>query len=377
MKIHTYSKEKKDLENLLKKYNIEYKIIEYKDKCTDFYDLKFQGNKEFIDNAYIINIKNWKSEYYDYLDIEDNGKPKTYIHYKNYMKWRVPLLKKSKPLEVRNLKNVYPIYVVSYKRFNSPYTINILKQMNIYFKVCIKEEEYNDYLTILPKENILVMSKEYEDNENQIGNYNSIPQRNKCFDDSVENGYKKHWVLDDNIRHFSYKNEQKNHKFNVSDFFYYIENFVHNINEEVGIISPNYEQDCAGIHTAPSYTVNTKNYSCLLIDNNIFLKYNIRWRKCYNEDVRLTLECLINGIRTIGVNIFTIKKIPTGKCSGGNQEAYENFSKLGFQKKVDEIIHDFPRYIALTTKRHKDNRPHHRFKNMKDFDSFKFITFKR
>jgi len=376
MKIHTFGTEKEDLEQLLTKYNIKYKIITYKDKCTDFYDLKFEGNKEFISKACIIEVKDWKKEYYKYLDIEESAKPKAYIHYKNYMKWRVPLLKKSKPLKVKNLKNRYPIYVVSYKRYETPYTINILKQMNIDFKVCIKQEEHDNYLTILPEENILVMSKEYEQNENQLGNYNSIPQRNRCLEDSIENGFDKHWILDDNIRHFSYKNQQKNHMFNVSDFFFYIEHFVNNINEEVGIISPNYEQDTPGIQTGPSFTINTKNYSCLLIDNNIFMKYNIRWRKCYNEDVRLTLECLTNGVRTIGVNMFTIKKIITGKCKGGNQEAYKNFSKLGFQNKVDEIIDEYPRYIALTTKRHKDERPHHRFKNLKDFAHFKFVTFK-
>ena len=95
------------------------------------------------------------------------------------------------------------------------------------------------------------------------------------------------------------------------------------------ILSPNYTNDVKG-YRCP-YNINTKNYSCILVNNEVLKKNKIKWRKKFNEDVRIMLDCLENGIRCIGMNMFLIKKSSTGSVKGGGNCSiyeYERPSKI-------------------------------------------------
>jgi len=378
MKIHSFTGENDDLITLLNHHpsgNISYKQEIFKKPIRYDCFMEFSGNEEFIKNHFVYHILEWKDEYFEYLNIKPHKFK--YSYFKTYQEWKYKVIKSVNPLEnivLTNQQPKYPIYVVSYKRSKTPYTIDCLKTMKIDFKVCIKEEDEQDYLEILPSNQLLILYKHDELEENEKGDYNSIPQRNLCMMDSISLGYDKHWILDDNIERFAYRNKQKDTNFNYSDFFIQIENFSNNIVEEVGLISPNYTFDYgSSVFDRSPYNINCKNYSCILINNAVLQKYKICWRKKYNEDVRLTLDCLLNKVRTIGLNVLLIQKLSTGKLKGGNQDAYKNFTKEGFEDKLNELIQEYPEYITRTTERHKDGRPHHKIKYDK-FKDFKYFT---
>ena len=385
MKIHTTITQCNDIEKILNDNNILFKKIVDKNssKYKTYYNYnlpEYTYNEKFIDIHiyYEINDKKWKEEYFILFDVKPTKNK--YIHYGNFNNIKKLLFEQQNiKINIPFQQPKYPIYVISYKRFEYFYTIKFLEQMNVKYYLCIREKEKNDYFQQLQKHNytnytFLLMDEKYESEQNIIGNYGSIPQRNKCWKHSTTNHYTSHWILDDNIDGFYIYNRQKKYEYNHSSFFSLLEQFRDNIVEPIGLLSPNYTWDFPSIDHRIPFNINRKNYSCILINNELLEKYNIKWRKTYNEDVRLTLDCLINEIRTIGFNQFLIKKKSTGKVKGGNEEIYKNYTIDGFKNKYDEIKNEYPLYINSIQK-HKDSRPHHSIKTTK-FDYFKFVTFK-
>jgi hypothetical protein len=64
--------------------------------------------------------------------------------------------------------------------------------------------------------------------------------------------------------------------------------------------------------------LNTRIYSCLLIDNSA----PYRWRGRYNEDTDLSLRVLKDGYCTIQFNAFLAGKVTTQRMKGGNTEEF-------------------------------------------------------
>ena len=64
----------------------------------------------------------------------------------------------------------------------------------------------------------------------------------------------------------------------------------------------------------PEFNLNTRIYSCLLIDHHQI--NHLRWRGRYNEDTDLCLRALKEGWCQILFNTFLQKKIATMKMSG-------------------------------------------------------------
>ena len=381
MKIHSETKYENELETILDENKIPYKkfVDKVNKKYKTYYTPKlpeYTFDEKYISNhvIYEISKKEWKQEYFSLF-----GKIPSklnYIHYKDFSSVKGKNIDCCIDTTIK--KPNFPIYVISYQRHEKFYTIKYLEEMELNYFLCIKEKEVLSYVTRLETlgykyYELLVMNEEYEKKENNIGNYASIPQRNKCWEHSVTNGHKSHWILDDNIDGFYIYNKQCKVSYNHFSFFTYMEIFRENVIESVGLVSPNYKWDFPDIDYRQPFNINRKNYSCILVNTELLDKYRIRWRKTYNEDVRLTLDCLLNGIRTIGFNQFLINKKPTGSVHGGNEEIYKKHSIEGFRDKFNEIKEEFPDLIR-SIKKHKDGRMHHSIKTV-CFNSFKKITF--
>ncbi len=106
------------------------------------------------------------------------------------------------------LKNKYPIYIISKGRHKSCITANELIYLKVDFSIVVEPQEYDLYKKEFPNINII------KTNFSNLGQ-GSIPVRNFVWDHSIKEGYKKHWILDDNIEHFHILNE--NEKYRVSD----------------------------------------------------------------------------------------------------------------------------------------------------------------
>jgi hypothetical protein len=382
MKIHTTTIQCEEVEKILYDNNILFKkIIDRKlSKYKNYYNYnlpEYTYNDEYVKNHIYYEIKNWKPEYFQLFNTPQSKKK--YIHYGNFDDFRRVLLSGKVIINVETKQPNYPIYIISYQRFEKLYTIKYLEEMNINYYICIKEKEKNNYLISLQKQNyknynFLIMDEKYELEQNNNGNHGSIPQRNKCWEHSVKNGFKSHWILDDNINGFYIYNKQKKYEYNHSSFFSLLEEFRDNIIEPIGLLSPNYTWDFPSIDHRIPFNINRKNYSCILINTELLDKYDIKWRKTFNEDVRLTLDCLLHEIRTIGFNQFLIDKKPTGSVKGGNTEIYKQHTIEGFKDKFNEIKNEYPEFIE-SIKKHKDERLHHNIKTSK-FNYFKNVSFK-
>ena len=352
---------------IVEKENKKYiSILEEEKKLDDLGLLENTYNEDFVKNHTLIKISNTE-------DIEkckqiEELKPVRNNIYNSPCYSQLKILMSQKPLNYLSDAGEpeYPVYIISHKRSQYLYTMKCLEKMKITYIICIREDESKEYIQELEKNNcskysLLLMSKKWEEEQNYLGNYGSIPQRNLCWSHS-QNILKKskHWLLDDNIKNFIVRVNQRDYKDEQGINFNEIELFLKNITSPVGLIGMNYTNDYPSIDFRKRYNLNTKVYSCMLINTELLESKKIKgWRGKYNEDVRLTIECLINGLNTIGFNQYLINKCRTGSLKGGNKEIYKNHSSQGYQDKFDEIFVEYPNYIS-NIKKYKDERSHHK-----------------
>ena len=248
-------------------------------------------------------------------------------------------------MDNKNIK--YPIYIVSKGRAYNPISARMFIDNNIDFKIVVEPQEYEQYLEKISKKNILVLPFK------NLG-LGSYPARNYCWEHSIKNGYKWHWIFDDNIYIIgTVKNGTRriiNHCENEA--IVYIESFIEKFSN-LAIIGFNYDYFITK-ETKKSFVVNTHVYSGMLIKNNL----SFRWRLKYNEDVDLCLQALNRKLCTILFNKYYIKKVSTVcKLKGGNQtELYKNNDPKLKHKKAKMLCLQWPKYVKLVK---RFNRPHH------------------
>jgi hypothetical protein len=219
----------------------------------------------------------------------------------------------------------YPIYIISKGRADSRLTQRSLEEMGVPYKIVIEECEYDDYAKKVPEQKILTLPPGFRENplyakpdpEGRIGG--SIPARNFVWEHSISEGYARHWILDDNMRNFYRVNRNKRSKMKTGIGFALIEDFTERFSN-VQISGMNYFGFMPKNQKAPPYYLNSRIYSCILIDNSV----KHRWRGKFNEDTDLSLNILKDGSCSLLFNSFVAGKIATHTMSGGNTEAVYN-----------------------------------------------------
>ena len=215
----------------------------------------------------------------------------------------------------------YPVYIVSKGRHESMLTSKSLSRMKVPHFITIEPQDYDNYTEALEKFNLKDYATLLVLPFSNLG-LGSYPARNWSWDHAKESGAKRHWVIDDNITDF-YR-LQKNQRIRVESgaCFRAAEDFVDRF-ENVPVAGFNYRFFIAPNSKYPPYYLNTKVYSCILIENDC----PHRWRLKYNEDVDLCLQVLKAGLCTIQFNIFLSGKAATQTVSGGNTS--ELYGKQG------------------------------------------------
>jgi hypothetical protein len=259
----------------------------------------------------------------------------------------------------------YPIYVVSYGRYDvRDMTIDHLEKIGVPYTICIQKRETDQYSKSMDEfgwNNGTLLISEDTDQGSYI-------QRNKCWEDSIRRGYDHFWLLDDNIKgwsYFNYLNEKIVHNPMV---FTIVEDFLHNIqnSDDIKIISHSYSMDVRKNELRQPFQVNTKNYSSCLIDNRILQRFRLK----YNEDVDLTLQILETGYKTIGFNMIVSHKCPTGSVKGGNSTTIysdnnETLSQDKMKLKYTTLKDSWENHPIIYDNikeeiKHKDQRSHHK-----------------
>lgn len=217
----------------------------------------------------------------------------------------------------------YPIYVISKGRWEpkSRLTQRTLEEIGCPYRIVVEPQEYDNYAQYIDPKKIIVTPF------SNLGQ-GSIPVRNFVWEHSIQEGHKKHWILDDNMRYFYRWHNGKRIRINTPNFWRAVEDFVDRY-ENVKMSGLNYRFFVPSNCGKPPYQVNTRIYSCILLDNDL----DLRWRGKYNEDTDLSLRILKEGHCTILFNQFLTGKVATHTMKGGNTEEVYNLGGDGFDNR--------------------------------------------
>ena len=215
----------------------------------------------------------------------------------------------------------YPIYIISKGRADSRLTAKALESIGVKFRIVIEPQELGEYSRVIDKSKILVLPF------SNLGQ-GSIPARNWVWDHSRDEGHKRHWILDDNIRSFKRWNNSRRQTVGTGKIFRLAEDFIDRY-ANVPMAGFEYYMFAAATITGSSckspFRLNSRIYSCILLSNST----NIRWRGRYNEDTDLSIRFLKAGYCTILFLAFLCQKSTTMTMSGGNTEQlYKQDSKF-------------------------------------------------
>lgn len=203
----------------------------------------------------------------------------------------------------------YPIYIISKGRWESRLTIKALEEMKVSYHVVIEPQEYNKYIEVVDRDKIYILPF------SRLGQ-GSIPARNWVWEHSLSTGAKRHWIIDDNIIGFWRLNNNSKLPVKTGSIFKACEDFIDRY-KNVAISGMNYFMFIKNKYKISPFRLNTRIYSCLLIQNDI----PYRWRGKYNEDTDLCIRVLKDGWCTILFNAFLIWKVTTMTMQGGNTES--------------------------------------------------------
>ena len=228
----------------------------------------------------------------------------------------------------------YPIYIISKGRSESRQTSRTLEELRVPYRIVIEESEYDQYAAVIDPKKILVLPQGFRENptwahpdphSGLIGG--SIPVRNWVWEHSIKEGHARHWIMDDNIRHFYRLHKNKKLKVSSGTLIRAAEDFTDRY-KNVGQSGLNYHFFAPYSVKRPPYYVNTRIYSCILNNNEI----DLRWRGKYNEDTDLSLRILKEGWCTMLFNFVLCGKAATHTMKGGNTEEVYN---VGDAEKFD------------------------------------------
>jgi hypothetical protein len=238
----------------------------------------------------------------------------------------------------------YPIFVPSKGRSAGTggyVTANFLARDGVPFRLVVEPQEEKLYRQSFPDAEILVLPF------SNLG-LGSIPARNWIREKAVEEGFDRHWQLDDNIRDIRRLYRGKRIPCNSGVALRVCEDFTDRYTN-VGVSGLNYQMFVLD-ETAVPYYLNCHVYSCCLINHAT----GFGWRDRYNEDTDLCLRSLAAGWTTIALNIFMATKEQTMISGGGNSdELYKDDGRLRMARSLERR---WPRVV--TTKR-RFNRPQH------------------
>jgi hypothetical protein len=252
---------------------------------------------------------------------------------------------KIKPAE----KTRYPILIISKGRAEyGPHTAKTLYDMGVDFKIAIEPQDYDNYIKspYVREDQILVLPF----SNHGLG---SGPARNWCWEWSKAQGYKRHWLMDDNLQGFT--RLHKNRRYRVdkgSAIFRSTEDFVDKF-ENIALAGFQYKFFAIDDCPYPPYILNTRIMSCFLIDNDC----PVQWRGKFNEDVDLSIRVLKEGLCTMMIYAFLCGKLRTGTIKGGNtQEIYNNYQDDASYNKSRMLYEMHPDCVELIE---RYGRSHH------------------
>ncbi len=233
----------------------------------------------------------------------------------------------------------YPVYIISKGRWESRLTSKVLERIKVPYHIVIEPQEYEQYASAIDSKKILVLPF------SNLGQ-GSIPVRNWVWEHSISIGAKRHWILDDNIGRFLRFNINCQIPVASGTIFKCSEDFVDRY-KNVALAGFQYYSFVTrrNGYKIPAFFLNTRIYSCILIQNNI----SYRWRGKYNEDTDLSLRVLKDKWCTVLFYAFNQDKAVTMTMKGGNTDNVyiDGDNRLKFAQSLQE---QHPDVVKITKK---------------------------
>ena len=242
-------------------------------------------------------------------------------------------------------KHEYPIYIISKGRYEKTLTADIFDSCGIDYFIAVEPQEAEMYIKKLGKGKVLVLPF----SNLGVGSY---PARNFCWEHAKKQGYKYHWLFDDNIKSWLKWVDGKRRKINdILSALLFVEAYAKKTNIDIlGFEEYNFSRK----PPKKPFKINCHVYSAMLIKNKI----PYRWRLKYNEDVDLCLQVLHNGGSTASCVYYLADKVSTAvKQKGGNQtELYQGNDPRKKLLKAKMLEAVWPQYAKTVI---RFNRYHH------------------
>lgn len=202
----------------------------------------------------------------------------------------------------------YPVYIISKGRWESRLTSKALEQRGITYRIVVEPQERAQYAAVIDPAKILTLPFS---NLGQGG----IPARNWVWEHAISEGAARHWILDDNMPYFFRLSGGVKYHTTDGSTFRAIEDWSDRY-ENVAMAGMAYRHLTKAKTTPRPVLLNTRIYSCILIDNAL----PFRWRGRYNEDTDLSLRALKAGWCTAQFFAFPAEKVNTLTMKGGNTD---------------------------------------------------------
>jgi hypothetical protein len=232
----------------------------------------------------------------------------------------------------------YPIFVISKGRADTRLTVRSLEAAGIPYRIVVEPTEYKQYATVIDPAKIIVTPF------SNLG-LGSIPVRNFVWQTAVDEGHARHFILDDNIDGFWRLNNNLKLRVDTGATFRAIEDWCDRY-ENVGLAAMNYFMFASRKTKLAPLTMNTRCYSCILVNHALDL--DERWRGRYNEDTDLSLRALKAGWCTALFNAFLCLKQTTMTMNGGNtDELYKDDGRL---KMAQSLVDQHPDVTKIVWK---------------------------
>ena len=249
----------------------------------------------------------------------------------------------------------YPVFIISKGRPRC-LTGRSLDRLGVDYRIVVEPQELASYREHNPAARFLITPFQ------NLGQ-GSIPVRNFVWDLSVDEGYERHWVLDDNIEDFNRLNRNQKLPVRTKAPFVAAEDFTDRF-ANVGLSGFNYYSLVKATDEVPPFYLNTRVYSCILVNNSV----PFRWRGRFNEDTDLSLRVLKAGMCTILFNAFLCGKVTTQRMSGGNTDELYADTKDRYEF-ADALRQQHPDVVQV---KWKFNRWHHQV-NYEPFKSNRLV----
>jgi hypothetical protein len=243
----------------------------------------------------------------------------------------------------------YPVYIPSKGRWGrQALTVRALERLGMDYRVVVEPQEVPQYQETVPPGKLLVLP------QGNLG-LGSIPARNFIWDHAQAAGAARHWVLDDNLMKFYRLHDSRRLYARSAAIFRAAEDFVDRY-ENVVLAGFNYSNFAHERLSPPPFRLNTRIYSCILIETAA----PYRWRGRYNEDTDLSLRVLKDGHCTVLFNAFLCDKTGTMRMKGGNTD--QLYAGSGRLEMAESLRVQHPDVVHVTVKwgraqHHVDYRP--------------------